>query len=417
MKPRLLRPVEPPLGAYLRPGRNDHQVLLGLLAEGALPCSGLVMDATLTERHADLRREVVAADAEAVLDPRSADLASPSGMARSGVAELPWAGQTIHSRDLLAGSSGDVLVDQIADHVARHDFNAVLAPTHIVEDAGDPWLRIDGDLTRKLRVALDSRSRRAVPIYYPLSITTRLLRDPEARSALAGRLRHLPLDAVWLRVSPFGASSGPLSLKHYIEACAALRKVSVPLVAEHSGSAGVALLAFGAVGGIESGVTLGESFDARPLLKAPSAGTPFSPPPRVYIKELGSFLSRKDAASFFENRQMKALFGCKNESCCRRGFQDMLIDPRRHFVLTRSSEVGRISRVPSTVRPQVYLDEFLRPATDLAIRAAQVAPSLQTQQRRLESWRVALGALVRDGYIPPAVQVPEGRRYEQRLGA
>jgi hypothetical protein len=418
MRPRLIRPLEPPLGLYFRPGRNDHQKLLALLAEGQLAASGLVLDACLSARHEELRREATAHGLEAILDPRSCELATEGGFQRSGVSDLPWALDRPHVVSDLMGEPGERFAEAIAGFVIEHGNNAVLAPTHLLAaGARDGWFEIDIALTRSLRRSLDAGGADATPIYYPLVVPSTVFRDAGQREALVAGLRRAPVDAVWLRVTPFGANSGPLAIKRYLEACHDLHQLELPLVAEHVGAAGLPLLAFGAVGGVESGITLGEQFDARPLVRPPSNSEPFAPPPRVYLPELGAFLSRAKAQAFFENRQMKVFFGCKNSGCCRRGAADMIDDPRRHFLLRRSGEVARLSRAPSTVRPQLYLDEFLRPATDLGLRAAQVDESLTRVQRKLESWRVTFGALVSEGLVPPAVRVPNGRRVIRRLGA
>lgn len=417
MKPRLLRPVGPPLGLYFRPGRNDHQKMLELIAEDQLAFSGLVLDACLTERHAELRAEANRRNLETVLDPRTGELGTEGGFLRSGIADLPWAGEAMHEPAALAREGGRGLVEAIADHIDEHGFNAVLAPTHVLLDNHDSWIDIDAALTRELRRNLDRRGLKQTPIYYPLAITSAMFRDDDARGRLIVGLRRLPIDAIWLRVSPFGVTSGPLALRRYIEACQDFHDLNVPLVAEHTGGAGVPLLAFGAVGGIESGITFGERFDARPLLRRPNNQAPFAPAPRVYIREIGSFLTRTQATAFFERQQMKTVFGCKHTQCCRRGWADMLSDPRRHFTLRRAAEVAEVSRAPSTVRPQNYLDRFLRPATDLALRASRVEPALKVTQRKLEGWRVTLGSMVANGYVVPSVRVPEGRRVIDRVGA
>jgi hypothetical protein len=51
---RLLRPVGPPLGLYLRPGRNDHHVLIEKLQSGTANLSGLVFDPCQEQRHEEL---------------------------------------------------------------------------------------------------------------------------------------------------------------------------------------------------------------------------------------------------------------------------------------------------------------------------------------------------------------------------
>lgn len=422
--PRLLRPVGAPLGVYLRPGRNDHNVLLQLFVEGRTDLSGVVFDPMLDGRQGELRSETRRHRLEAVLDPRSVDLATVGGVARSHVDELPWAGDELpHTPEALAGAGGRAFVDALAEHVVARDYTAVLAPAHYLADASSPWVAVDAALTRQLRQRLDSGGRSDAPIYYPLALTGAALRDPAHRAALMASLRTLPIDGVWLRVHPFGTTtSGPHALRRYIEGCRELHQLGLPLVGEHTGTVGLALMTFGAVGAVESGLTYGERYDVAPLLKPPGddAGGGFSPSPRVYLPQLGTFLTRAQARTFFENRQMKTLFACQDATCCRRGAVDMSADPRRHFVIRRTSEVSYYSRPPAPLRAGVYLEEFLRPATDLALRATRVEPALEPTRRRLESWRNTLGALHQQGVPPSFAIAPEGRRVpvrQQGLGA
>lgn len=81
----------------------------------------------------------------------------------------------------------------------------------------------------------------------------------------------------------------------------------------------------------------------------------------------------------------------------RGGVADMLKHPRRHFVLRRVAEVDMIGATSPEHRPGVYLEDFLRPATDIALRTARVLPDLVQAQERLESWRFTLGAVQRAG--------------------
>jgi len=385
------------------------------MAEGDVDLSGLVLDPCLEDRHGELRAEARQHGLEVVLDPRTIDLSTPGGIQRGGVTQLPWAGDAFpQGPDLLGGASGDFLTEALAQHAVDERYDAVLAPTHYLADgAQDPWVEIDGRLTRALRRRLDQSGRRETRIYYPLALPGTALRNVAHRRALISALGRLPIDALWLRVHPFGTtSSGPLALRRYIEACRDLHSLAVPLVAEHTGTVGLALLAFGAVGGIESGITYGERYNVGPLFKPPSTSNPFSPPPRVYIERLGAFLTRDQAQEFFENRHMKTLFACKASGCCPRGAADMAKDPRRHFIIRRTSEVAYYSRPPEPVRGGLYLDEFLRPATDLAMRAARVAPVLEPTRRRLEGWRQALGAMNQQGPPSSVAMSPQGRRVQ-----
>lgn len=391
MEPRALRPVPDPLGSYVRPGR-DVKALTQLLAEGQPIGTGLVADPCLKDRQQDLLEEAGRRGVETVLDPRTLELSTPGGFVRRGVAELPWARPRPHVPTDLTGPSGALAVRQIVSAVESGRYSAVLAPTHFLRDLQDPWLDVDAELTRTLRRELDSRQLRAVPIYYPVMLKAEIVRGSAQQTALMAALQGLPIDALWLRVHPFGTTgSGPLALRRYLQLCRALHDLHIPLVAEHSGTVGVALLAFGAVGGIESGITVTEtvSFDA--FLKAPDpTSRPFAPPPRVYLHQIGAFLNPKRADAFFAARGMKSTHGCQ-DACCSRGWRDMQLDPRRHFIRQRAREVGALSAVPESLRAGHYLENHLRPASDRALRTAEVEPTLASARLRLDSWRGTLG--------------------------
>lgn len=330
---------------------------------------------------------------DTVLDPRSVDLSTVGGFAMRGVADLAWAAGAPHTAASLRGAEGVQLVRRIVDEVEARGHSAVLAPTHLIEGPGSAWLDVDTTLTVQMRSALDSRGLKHVAIYYPLVARTSSFASASRREEIAGRLVDLPVDAVWLRLHPFGASkSGPLALRRYIELCREFHPLGFPLVSEHSGTAGVALLAFGAVGGIESGITMSETVDLDRYVKPPDPNRrPFLPPPRVYLHELGAFVEPRVAQAFFGVRGMKSTHGCMDSGCCSRGWRDMLLEPRRHFITQRAHEVAGLSRVPETLRPGRYMESFLRPASDRAIRAAEVEPKLEPTRKRLESWRGTLG--------------------------
>jgi hypothetical protein len=416
-QPRMLRPVGPPLGSYLRPGRDGHTTLLRLLAEGAPDgLSGIVFDACLLRRHGELRSEVRRATLEAILDPRTVELGTLTGSQHAGCAALPWA-QKGHQSAALAsdlrkeGRSLDEIVRPIVASVVSDGFSAVLAPTHYVESSQDAWLDVDAALTERLREGLDRAGRAATPIYYVLAVHASCLNDPIQRLDLIERLQSVPIDALWLRVHPFGSASGPLALRRYIEASRDLHRLRIPLVAERTGTVGLALMAFGGVSGVEGGLTIGERFDAGPLLRPPRPNTsPFSRAPRVYLPALGVFVERKQAERLFQNRQMKSALMCRDSGCCRNGTSSTIEDPRRHFLLQRAHEVADLSRVPETTRPTVYLENFLRPASDLVTRAAKLDGSLSGHRQRLEGWRTTLGKLAQTH--PPATfaPVPQGER-------
>jgi hypothetical protein len=411
------------LGLYFRLGRNDHRVISQLLSEGRAVTSGIVFDPEYVDAHEEIRNEIGERNMEAVLDTRLMELATPMGCTRRRET-LPWGS----SRPQTLADFPHPAIARIAEAIARFvvtkRFTAVLAPTHFLADgANDPWFGIDRELVHALREALDSRGASSVAIYYPLALPTRMFFDRVQRLAFRSPFQGLRVDGVWLRVHPFGSDRGHLTLQRYIAACHDLQSLSLPLVAERTGSVGLALLAFGAVGGIESGVSSGERFDFRRLTRKRPSNGGFAPHQRVYFPSLGIFLTRERAESFLQSRSARANFACADTACCRRGAADMVADPRRHFVFTRMGEVAIIGGAPPSVRAAAYLDRILRPATDRLGRALQFAldaatrEKLETERRKLDGWRHTLGEMARNGPDAMHAVVPRRRILRQHRRA
>ena len=400
------------LGLYFRPGAHDHRIVERLLAENISEFSGLVLDACYAKYHAEIRIESAKRAVDTVLDPRVMELALPGGRNRK-VLQLPWALDHIHSAADFDGNS--TVLNQIAEYVVRNEYTSVLAPSHYLADEADPWLHTDIESTVRLRELLDKRGGVDVQIHYPLALPSSVFYKEEASDYLNGLLAGVPVQSIWLRVHPFGSAAGPRALRNYIEACRRMHSLGVPLVAERTGVIGLSLLAFGAVGGIESGITLGERFNVSDLLRIRPDSKGFSLAARVYLANIGAFITRKDAEPFFEKGQNKAHFGCKNPECCPKGPRDMIKDPRRHFLISRIGEIQKLGRVPESIRTTLYMDEFLRPATDLAQRAERGLPKLGALRKRLEAWRFVLSK------IPPlqagvsASKVPTRRNVRAAL--
>lgn len=401
---KLLAPAKPSLGLYLRPGWNDHTVFLRLLAEDKA-VSGLVLDARHRERHRQLREVLASSGVHAVLDPDFMQMSTPGGYVLAGLNDVPWLRFANATPAQLGGHIGRELAASIADVVASDGYSAVLAPTHFLVDPMDKYFGADRAVASALRAELDRRGLQETPVFYPLALPGSSLRNAAQRAIVVEGLRSTDLDSLWLRLHPFGTSSaGPLALRHYIETGWELSRVGLPIVAERTGTVGLALMAFGAAGGIESGITLGERFDAANLLRRPDPNKkPFSHPPQVYFDAMAALVSHDSAYKLSRNRQMLAALGCRDAACCRRGMESMLSDPRRHFVLRRTAEVERLGSIAPDARATVYNHDILQPAALLSVRAARIAPEVARVQHRLDGWHRALEFLESRGLCPAPI--------------
>jgi hypothetical protein len=114
-------------------------------------------------------------------------------------------------------------------------------------------------------------------------------------------------------------------------------------------------------------------------------------------------LKLKEAAALIGmSTRTRGLFGCNDTRCCPRGIKDMLENPGRHFLYQRMRQISGLGPIPEQLRPQRFLDQHLRSASDKAVTAATInwrddpmgemmAKKMPGNRKRLDALRVALG--------------------------
>ena len=423
LEPRAIRPVADPLGLFIRVGRNDHVELLSLIAQGHPQCFGFVFEAPLLTRHRELRDLVLKHRFDAILDPRSQPAATLGGHTRE-MAELPWGKDTPHTIDDFQGARGRRIAALLAHCVVSYGFTEVLTPTHLLQSSIDDWLSVDGDSTVWLRKELDAAGANEVQILYSLAIPYSTFRDVTERRALKIALRRLPINGVWLRIEGLGADATSNGVRNYIEGARDFATLELPVIADGIGGlAGLALMAFGAAGGLSHGVTFGERVDHSSWRQArPTSG--FGPARRVYVPDLDLMIDPKTAAEFFASSNRAQVFGCRDSHCCPRGLTDMLERRAHHFLVQRMRQVAQLGRVHLPQRAERFLEEELRPVTDYLVQATglrikddKLKERLTAQRKRLDALRVSLGQLSRDGVCRPAASILPKTRMARELRA
>lgn len=423
LQPRLIRPVADPLGLYIRVGRNDHLELLGLIAQGHPQCFGFVFEASLLARHRELREIVLRNRLDAILDPRTQPAATLGGHSRE-IAELPWGGPLPHTIDDFRGAKGRRVASLLARCVVDHGFTEVLAPTHLLQSSADDWLTADSHVTGSVRTELDAIGGHGVQILYSLAIPYATFRDVGERRSLIATLRQLPIDALWLRIEGLGADATSNGVRNYIEGAQDFAALNVPIIADGIGGiAGLAVMAFGAAGGMAHGVTFGERVDNSSWRQA-RATSGFGPTRRVYVPDLDLMIEPKTAAEFLRSSSRAQVFGCRDSQCCVRGITDMLEQRARHFLVQRMKQVSQLGRVQPPLRAERFLEEQVRPVTDylvqatnLRIRDQKLNYKLTSQRKRVDALRVALGKLSREPARKSAIAILPKSRLARELRA
>lgn len=415
--PRAVRPAPRPFGLYFRPGWNEHRDLLTALEAGKTSFFGAIFDPTRMARQKELRERVFSMKLDAVLDPRTQISATVGGY-NDDLGALPWGLGRRHS---LSDFQDQILqrkmIGALADFTAANGFTALIAPTHIIHSANDPWLSIDAASVRALRNFLDRKNSPKVPIFYSLALTSAAFRDQEQRQAIIHSISKLPIDALWIKVDGFGSRASPTAARIHIDGLAEFHELSIPIIADQVGGlVGLSLIAFGSVGGIAHGITSGEQYSAGALIK-PKSGNPFSPSRRIYVPAIDLLLKVPQAKMLLENSPRgRVAFGCTNSACCPRGIVDMLQNPGRHFICQRIEEVTGLARIPADLRTQRFLDQHVRAATDKAVLAAnakyvdeKLSKKTQEQRKRLDNLRIALGTQATDRPPQTFSAIPDTR--------
>ena len=133
----------------------------------------------------------------------------------SRLSRLPWGASEPDRPQAFLGNGmrGVRMIGALVDYLARGEFSAVLAPTHFLDNGpDDSWFEVDRSSVRNLRDRLDNNNLSRVLLYYPLALPASVFRNKAAIARIASLLETVPMDGVWLRIHPFGAShSGPLS--------------------------------------------------------------------------------------------------------------------------------------------------------------------------------------------------------------
>ncbi len=404
-RPTLLRSIGVPFGLYFRTGHNDHRAFERALSADMPPFSGAVFNASRTTIQSDLRVELRRRGVEAVLDPMALELALPGGWERETLRKLPWAGKQRHTPGQFDDEGRSRFANNLVKFALKYRYTAIIAPTHyLAGGVADEWWPRDREIIDALLTVLSGLSRQERPrLYYRLAAPRKVLQDEAQREEFIRGLGEFDVDALWLAIHRIGASSGPSAPRFCMQVCADLKQLKVPLIGEHTGVLGTALLAFGALDGAESSITYGETFDVARILRPPArrqGSKRGGISPRVYIERLGMFLQPAEAVTFFGRRGHKGRFGCQGRACCRQ-IDDMIQYPVRHFVVTRSEEVRNLANVPPHDRATVHLERFLRPASDMALEAAKFdEKKFGPVANQLRGWRLAFGALLAEQKEP-----------------
>jgi hypothetical protein len=379
------------IAQFTRVGFSDHRQIEHLLSTGKMPVRRFVIEAGNYDRQSNLARTLRDENAEIVLDTNVAEL-STMGRYAGAVRAAPWAaeGRPLEPDDFVPGSNRSV-IEPIASFAVDKAVSTVMAPTHYLDDERFNWFEIDCQACIVLRNSLDRNGGVGITVDYPLIISYAQFRDPDFRIRLIERLRDVPFDYLWLRISGFGADATTVAVERYIRGLFEFHALGRPIIADQVGGlASLAVCAFGAASGFAHGVAGKERF---------SASSWMNPKPRkgsgglgktVYISGLDRRLKVTEAREMFNKaRTSREIFGCPDSACCG-DIERMLGNPEAHFMVQKYRQVEDLSRTPETARADRFLTEHVEQARRRSDRAMNLKKTDDDMKAKISKARIRL---------------------------
>ncbi len=346
-----------------RVGYSDYRQTEYLLSIGKLPASRFVIEAANYGSQPSLIHTLRDVNAEIVLDTNVAEL-STMGRYSGAVSRAPWAaeGRPFEAGDFVPGTNRSV-IEPIANFVVEKKIGTVMAPTHYLSDEQFDWFKIVCQACIALRHSLDRNGGTDITIDYPLIISYAQFRNPYIRKGLIYRLRDVPFDYLWLRISGFGADATGVGVERYIKGLFEFHTLGRPIIADQVGGlASLAVCAFGAASGFSHGISGKERFSTSGWVIPNSSNGGRGLGKTVYISGLDRRLKVAEARKMFdEARTSRIIFGCHDTACCG-NIDRMLSNPEAHHMVQKSQQVRDLSQAPETARADRFLIEYVEQA-------------------------------------------------------
>lgn len=386
-----------PIELFIRVGHSGHRQLETLHSAGHVRLQHIVVDAAQIDAQSDLVKILWDAGIEVVLDTNVAELSS-LGRFGGAAQKLAWANteRPLKPSDF-NGSKKRRIIENIAEFSVAHKVDTVLAPTHLIKSSRDEWMRIDMWSCELLREALDQAGGKDISIDYPLIVPYSTLRDSAHRRTLVSELANLPFENLWMRVSGFGADASPVGVRRFIANVADLHALGKPVIADYVGGlAALGIIAFGAAGAICHGVANKERFETgnwNARTKKGGGGQNG----RLYLPGLDRHFKLKDAELIIKAKGGRRLLACQDRDCCPLGLEDMIRNPKAHFLTQRRKQLKDLEKTHDDRRVTRFLDYHLTAADRTARQAAKltidnnaIPKTLQKGSIRLDRMRGVL---------------------------
>ena len=336
-----------------------------LLAAGRCSLSSVVVDAAHAVAQADLVDVVRTSGGNVILDTKAVELAF-QGSVSTKTSRLPWGhvdGKPHVPQDWI-GENGRRRCEAIAEFAVEKGVGTVLAPSHAISGANDPWFEVDQRALEMLRRALDLAGGAQIQIDVPLVLPNSLFQRTDEIQLLRVRLETAEFGNLWIRSSGFGMKATGGGLEKFVRGADLLGEAGHPILADCvAGMPGLAAAALGSICGVAHGAAEKDQFRVENLKRPRPSDSKFGPPRRIYVRSIDQHLTERVARELLEVRGLRSLLQCNDAGCCPKGFEDTVRNNRGHAVNQMAAQLRELSAQPERQRPHHFQAQMLNPVS------------------------------------------------------
>jgi hypothetical protein len=395
--------------AYLaRVTTRDHRAIEEALAGATLltespNLAGVVIEAAYAAGDPPLLKRLREDGIARVVDPQSLRLTGSRFLEVDALTSLPYAPKSPLSVSDLPASRTRALARRTLEFEQRVGCDMYVAPGLPLYDTDlDAWLAANDAILDAACSANGGAELDRKPLLALVAPGAKAMARPD------DVVRHLldyPIDGVYLqalRLDPVRDSLEKLA--RFVQFAHAIQSLGVPVIVGRVGAFGLVLQALG-VTAFDSGLGLAEAHDLATLnrsmterehqRRAEGEGGG-GPAQRVYLELLKTTFDAKIANVILADNNIRHRFTC-NRSCCRfRGFDDISLRARQHYLWTRQAEVEALRKLTLPAMRITHVESQLRAAKDTAIVVGRILKQQGVTPPEFEHLGRWLGLIARE---------------------
>jgi hypothetical protein len=225
---------------------------------------------------------------------------------------------------------------------------------------------------------------------------------------VVNRLLDYPIAGAYVQPLLFNpVKDSAEKLKLYVEFLQAIASEGIPVIAARVGAFGLVLQALG-IAAFDSGLGQAEATNLAQLNRVPTEkekerrreGEGGGPDKRIYLEQLKTTLKGSHATAILNQRGLRSKFVCVHGCCQYRGFEDLPMRRRKHFLCTRDAEVNAVRACTTPGLRRDFVREQLRDAQETSRLVRRALIELGTEAPRFDHLDRWISLLAQEQMLP-----------------